>query len=141
MSASKQLKKIVKYLLPLAIAAHAATAQDAPITGEEFREFSEGWTLHFSDPTGEYFGSEQYFEDGSTMWLPRSGDCEQGVWAEDSPRICFLYPTGIACWMVYREGDRLRAVAADDNEADPPLELFMTRRDKRPVVCPDGPSV
>lgn len=129
-------------LFILAVFAHAAPAQEAPMTGAEFRAFAEGHTLHFEDETGEHFGSEQYFEGGQTLWLPRGGQCERGVWTAESGRICFLYAVGIACWRVYRLGENdLAAISADDLEGEPTTRLRLTRRDRTPLICPDGPAV
>ncbi|MEM7269042.1 MAG: hypothetical protein AAF401_07295 [Pseudomonadota bacterium] len=132
----------MRYLLAcLMLIAPAALAEERLITGEEFRRFAEGWSLHFEDRNGDHFGSEQYFSNGQSVWLPEGGQCERGVWAQDGPKICFLYAVGIACWLVYQDGDNLRAVAADEEDIDDPLELFLTKRDKTPVICPEGPSV
>jgi len=110
------------------------------MTGDEFRALSEGYTLHFEDMTGEYFGSEQYFPDGRTLWKPRNGECERGVWAEDRGRICFLHYGEVDCWRIYGEnGDVAAAETADPDDAF--LRLRIVRKDRSPVLCPDGPGV
>ena len=120
-------------------------AQDRPsMTGSDFRELSEGYTLHFEDMTGRYFGSEQYFEDGRTLWRPVNGECERGVWAEDRGRICFLYVVGLACWKLFRDGDDITAFSAngDSGEIDEaPTQLRLRDRNQAPVSCEEAPSV
>ena len=114
------------------------------MTGSEFRALSEGYTLHFEDMTGEYFGSEQYFEDGRTLWRPRNGECERGVWAEDRERICFLYVVGLACWKLFRDADDVTAFSAngENGEIDEaPTQLRLRDRNQVPVSCEEVPSV
>lgn len=114
------------------------------MTGGEFRALSEGYTLHFEDMTGEYFGSEQYFEDGRTLWRPRNGECERGVWAEDRGRICFLYVVGLACWKLFREAGDVTALSAngENGEIDEaPTQLRLRDRNQVPVSCEEVPSV
>ncbi|MEM7271212.1 MAG: hypothetical protein AAF401_18390 [Pseudomonadota bacterium] len=84
-------------ILFLVFAATPLSAQNgAQMNGPDFRALSEGYTLHFESLTGEYFGSEQYFEDGRTIWRPAFGECERGVWAEDHQRgqPSFPWPGG-----------------------------------------------
>jgi hypothetical protein len=122
-----------------------------PMTGAEFRAFTEGHTLHVEDETGEYFGSEQYIGDNGAIWLPGEGECQKGVWAEVKDKICFLYDSGdLSCWRIFRDGAtsmRFQSVPAyddEENEApEAPVSLFLrlTKRDKRPIICPEGPGV
>lgn len=132
---------------PIALLAFslASIADDRPtMTGADFRAYSEGYTLHFEDESGRYFGSEQYFPDGATVWRPRNGECERGVWAEDQGRICFLYVVGIACWKLYVEEDGLSAVSAngDSGETDEnPTRLRLRDRNQITVNCEEVPSV
>ena len=122
----------------LLLAAPAAAGE--PLSGAEFRALTEGWTLHFSDEAGEYYGSEQYLPEGRTVWLPRGGRCERGVWAAAEGRICFLYSYGYGCWRVYRRGDEVTAVE-DPHDGAPPTRLRLSRRDRDPLLCPEGPGV
>ncbi len=118
--------------------AGAATAGE-PISGEEFRRLSEGWTLHFADESGEWFGSEQYFADGRTLWLPRGGQCEPGAWDAAAGEVCFRYAVGVSCWRLFRDGaDGLVAETADGS---PPLRLRLVGREREPLLCPEGPGV
>lgn len=133
------------WLIALLVFPLASIADDRPtMTGAEFRAYSEGYTLHFEDESGRYFGSEQYFPDGATVWRPRNGECERGVWAEDQGRICFLYVVGIACWKLYVEEDGLSAVSAnaDSGKTDEnPTRLRLRDRNQIPVSCEEVPSV
>lgn len=135
------MRPMLRLALILIFAASAALAQGPRMNAAEFRAMAEGWTLHFADETGEYFGSEQYFENGQTVWLPAGGRCARGIWADDGDRVCFLYGAGVACWRLYREGeDGMVAVSADEDGA-PPLTVRLIRRDRKPVLCPEGPGV
>lgn len=126
-------------LLALIVAAPATAAE--PMSGAEFRAFSEGWTLHFRNESGDYFGTEQYFPDGRTVWLPTGGQCRQGLWAEDQDRICFLYDIGISCWRLFAEGaDGIYAESVEE-EGPPQTRLWLMRRDQSAVLCPEGPGV
>lgn len=122
-----------------------------PMTGAEFRAFTEGHTLHVEDETGVYFGSEQYPGNDRAIWLPTEGECQHGNWAEVGDRICFLYESGdVSCWRIYRDGAtsmRFQNVPvmedAENQAPEAPNELFLrlTKRDKRPIICPEGPGV
>lgn len=123
----------------LLAALFAAPAAAEPMSGAEFRRLAEGWTLHFADETGAWFGSEQYFEDGRTLWLPRGGRCEPGAWDEAAGEVCFRYEVGLSCWRLYREGpEGLIAEAAD---GEPPLRLRLVGREREPLLCPEAPGV
>jgi len=136
------MKRLAVLIISLAL---PVAAQDGPsMTGEEFRDLAEGYTLHFEDETGRYFGSEQYLPDAQTIWRPSNGECERGVWAADRGRICFLYVVGIACWKLYRDGDDVLALSAngDDGAIDEnPTRLRLKDRNNIPVSCEVVPSV
>lgn len=126
-------------ILLIAFLALPGFAYAEPMTGEEFRAASEGQTLHFRDESGDYFGSEQYFPNGRTMWLPRGGSCQDGIWAEVEDMICFQYLAGVSCWRLYpEEDDGIRAESADGQS--PMTRLWLIKRDDRPVLCPDDPA-
>lgn len=122
-----------------------------PMTGEEFRAFTEGHTLHVEDETGAYFGSEQYPGNDRAIWLPSEGECQYGRWAAVDSRICFVYESGdVSCWRAYRDGAtsmRFQSVPVVEDtgneapEAPTSLILRLIKRDKRPIICPEGPGV
>ena len=124
----------------LAAAITGPAGAETLLSGPEFRAATEGYTLYFEDEFGDYFGAEQYLPGQESIWLPRGGQCLPGVWSEDRGRICFLHYDEVACWRIYGEnGGVSSAVAAD--EGDAPLQLRIIRRDKTPIICPDGPGV
>ncbi|MFV0472838.1 MAG: hypothetical protein ACK5MQ_01130 [Pikeienuella sp.] len=124
--------------LALLLAGPAGAAE--PMSAADFRAAAEGWTLHFRDRNGDYFGSEQYLENGRTVWLPSGGVCERGIWSEDQGRICFLYAAGLSCWRLYPDGeDGIYAESADDGPGV--TRIWLERRDRNPVLCPEGPGV
>ncbi|MFN3259757.1 MAG: hypothetical protein ACE37J_04275 [Pikeienuella sp.] len=129
-------------LLLAALLASPAGALE-PMDGAAFRAFSEGWTLHFSDESGAYFGTEQYFEDGRTIWAPSGGGCHHGIWAEDAGRICFLYDVGLSCWKLFSEGeDSILAESVETGPGGgPPTRLRLMRKDRSAAPCDEGPGV
>ncbi|MEM7547033.1 MAG: hypothetical protein AAF367_16005 [Pseudomonadota bacterium] len=126
-------------LLVMALTAPAA-AEDRPMTGEEFRAFAEGHTLHFRDGAGNYFGTEQYLSSNRTVWLPRGGQCLPGIWAEEGENICFLYHSGTSCWTLFADGEEGIYARNADNDGGPVTELWLLKKDQRAVVCPDAPG-
>jgi len=136
---------MTRWFLALLLLPLTSFADDRPaMTGADFKAYAEGYTLHFEDLSGRYFGSEQYFPDGKTLWRPRNGECERGVWAEDRGRICFLYVVGLACWKLYVEDGGISAFSAngDNGEIDEtPTQLRLRDRNQIPVTCEEVPSV
>lgn len=138
-------------LAALLVLAPVGTALAAEtMTGAEFRAFTEGHTLHVEDETGQYYGSEQYPGGNRAIWLPREGECQHGLWAEVRDKICFLYESGdLSCWRIFRDSDtsmRFQSAPALDQDDEPPvpgstLTLRLTKRDERPIICPEGPGV
>ena len=135
--------QMIRLLLVFAlITAGLAKAEGRPMSGDDFRALSEGWTLHFEDELGEYFGSEQFFTGDATVWAPRGGECQPGWWEEDEGRICFYYATGSACWRLFQTGaDEMLAIAANDVQSQPPLRLRLIRKDKGGLLCKEEPGV
>lgn len=141
---------ITRAIFALLLLTSSAFAAE-PMTGEEFRAFTDGYTLHVEDETGVYFGSDQFPGGNRSIWLPAEGECLHGVWGEVDDRICFLYENGQpACWLIYRDGAtslRFQSVPVledTENEAPealPTLFLRLTKRDRRPIICPEGPGV
>ncbi|MEO0361454.1 MAG: hypothetical protein AAF322_10100 [Pseudomonadota bacterium] len=113
----------------------------APMNGDAFRDYAEGWTLFFETEDGDYFGAEQYFPNNQTLWMPRGGACTPGVWAEDQDRICFLYEVGISCWRLFHDGDDGMRAVNDDGGGAPPTRIRVSRKEREPLLCPDGPGV
>lgn len=126
--------------LALALLAAQASAEEL-MTSAEFRSLTEGWTLHFNDEAGEYYGSEQYFSDGRTVWLRAGGQCEEGIWMEESERICFLYEIGMSCWRLYRNGENSFIAETADGDGGDGSRVSSFRRDRAPIVCPEVPGV
>ena len=104
---------------------------------EEFRDYAEGYTLYFEE-NGEPFGTESFGTDGSTKWRYRDGSCVEGAWRPHEAQICFYYgdTQGVLCWWMLRDGDEIIARLLGDDQTQP-LELRITRRDKRPLICGD----
>lgn len=115
----------------------AVFAQEAETSvGAAFADYAQGWTLYF-ERDGEPFGVESFDEDGDVVWKPEGGACERGVWGHDGDRVCFLYPGVASCWRMARDAEGFVAEAEDD----PGLRLRIARRDRRPVLCAEGPEL
>ncbi|MEM7496798.1 MAG: hypothetical protein AAF371_02255 [Pseudomonadota bacterium] len=107
------------------------------LSPEAFRDYAEGYTLYF-EKDGEVWGSESFEEDGSVVWRYPSGECMPGVWRPYEGNICFYYGLGreVLCWSMTREGSEINGVLLDG--PDEGLELTITGRDKRPLLCSEG---
>lgn len=112
---------------------------EQPITPEEFRAYSEGYTLYF-EQDGEPFGSESFGPDGESKWRYQSGVCVEGAWRPHGAQICFYYigEQGVQCWRMLRDEQGLiaRLLGEGDNAG---LELRINRRDREPLLC-GGPG-
>ena len=132
--------RILILLLALLVAAPLAQAADAtPVSPSEFRDYAEGYTLYF-ERDGEFFGSERFEPGGKSRWRYTDGSCVRGVWRGQQDQICFLYETEIGdsdgdvlCWRMFRDADGLLARLLSGENAG--LELRITGRDKRPLLC------
>ncbi|MEM7500163.1 MAG: hypothetical protein AAF371_19525 [Pseudomonadota bacterium] len=113
------------------------TLTGEPMTPEEFRDYAEGYTLYF-ERDGEFWGSESFTPGGAVTWRYPSGDCMNGVWRAYEGRACFYYGIGreVLCWDLSQERQAIRGVLLDGPDAG--LELKITRRDRRPLLCSDG---
>jgi len=123
----------------LAALAPPAGAGEQPIAPSEFRDYAEGWTLYF-ERDGEAFGSEHFEAGGQTRWRYLDGSCVRGAWRPHGAQICFLYEDGAAaqkvlCWRLLRDEAGLLARLLDGEGAG--LELRVTGRDRRPLLCGD----
>lgn len=123
-------------LLAFILIAAPALAQE-PVSPAEFRDFAEGWTLHF-ERNGRPFGSEAFEGGGKVRWRYSDGSCVRGVWRADDGQLCFLYDSDeegrtINCWKMLRDDDGLFARLLDGKNAG--LELRVTRRDRTPLLC------
>lgn len=130
-------------LAPAAFAATMALAAGAwaagtPLDAAGFAARTEGWTIHYG-LFGQHFGSERYFTDGVVEWRDRDGECLRGRWESRDGEICFAYedaPGDWRCWVVWDEGDGLRAGLVGEPESE---ALKETAREHAPLDCP-GPG-
>lgn len=128
----------MKSLVPLACAAllFAGQAPAQEVVGpEEFRAYAEGYTLYF-ERDGEEWGAERFNPDGSVRWRYPDGTCLDGVWRGHDGQVCFYYGPGseVLCWEMRRFGSVLMGRLLGEGE-DAGLELTITGRDKRPLIC------
>lgn len=122
-------------LATLLLATAPALAQEI-VSPDEFRDYAEGYTLHF-EREGRPFGSEYFGPDGQTRWRYQDGSCVRGVWRPHGAQLCFLYDSlsepGPLCWRVLRDERGLFARLLDGE--DDGMELRIARRDTAPLLC------
>ncbi|MEM9060619.1 MAG: hypothetical protein AAGD13_09165 [Pseudomonadota bacterium] len=123
-------------ILLFALMAPLAVAEERVVGPSEFKTYAEGWTLYF-EREGEPFGSEQFSMDGRTLWRYRDGSCVTGAWRPHGAQLCFLYDQGegdeVLCWRMVRDKNGLLARLL--NGENKGLELRVTGRDRRPLLC------
>lgn len=117
--------------------AQEAMAEGTPMSPEEFRDYAEGYTLYF-EKDGEVWGSESFAEGGGVVWRYPTGDCMPGVWRPYEGRVCFYYGLGseVLCWEMTKRKDDILGRLLDGPDAG--LELTITGRDRRPLLCSEG---
>lgn len=130
------MKWIAFVVLGLSLISPAVADEEVPIGPSEFREYAEGWTLYF-ERDGRTFGSETFEPGGKTRWRYGDGSCVDGNWRAHGAQICFLYDSDqeeeVLCWRMLRDQEGLLArLLNGDNQG---LELRITGRDKRPLLC------
>lgn len=130
------LGRTLALCLSAATVATALSAQEVAVDGAGWRAFAEGWTLHFEED-GAAFGAETYLPGDAVIWKPEGGDCAHGFWTERGGAICFLYPDGMACWRMTRDGETMLARPADGGGP----ALRVARRDRAPLLCAQTPAV
>jgi hypothetical protein len=120
--------------LALALGPAAALAEE-PVSPSEFREYAEGWTLHF-EMDGEPFGTEKFEEGGQTLWRFKDGSCAPGVWRPHGAQVCFFYggDSEVLCWRVLRDEQGIFVRLLGDTP-DAGMELRITGRDHELPLC------
>lgn len=132
------LMRRLLFCLCLAIAPSAALGfADEPVSPSEFRDYAEGWTLHF-EHEGEPFGQEAFEPGGQTLWRYPDGSCMEGVWKPHGAQLCFYYGQGgeVLCWRALRDEDGLFVRLLGEGP-DAGMELRVTRRDRQRPLCGD----
>ncbi|WP_157981995.1 hypothetical protein [Oceanicella sp. SM1341] len=126
-----------QFLVAALLCAAAPALADDPMSAEEFRQLSEGYTLTF-ERDGEFYGAEQYMPGNHSRWQDGSGECQEGRWFELNGALCFTYEGNPMpqCWHVYRRDGEV--VVRSERDPDGLAELQMSGRDTKPLNCP-GP--
>ena len=114
----------------------ATAFAEEPVSPSEFRDYAEGYTLYF-ERDGKPFGAEEFHEGGGTKWRYQDGSCIEGAWRPHGAQLCFYYgmETEVLCWRLLRDDKGLYARLLQGQ--DPGLELRITGRDRRPLLCGD----
>jgi len=128
----------MKRLILLAALCAPADAAQAQMSGEEFDAYTRGHTFYYG-AGGTPYGGEEYLDNRRVRWSFLDGDCQEGYWYEDGPRICFVYEAEPApqCWRFERSDGRLTAQFEGEGGV---TELYEMRQSREPLSCP-GPKV
>ena len=111
----------------------------APMTAEEFDQFTKGRTFYYG-VNGQEYGAEEYLPNRRVIWTFLDGKCQNGRWWQQGEMICFAYEAleEVQCWTFEETpGGGLLARFGDDPTA---LELYEVERSPEPLLCP-GPDV
>ena len=135
------MTRLGKLFFGLCLAVVPATAlgvAEEPVTPSDFRDYAEGWTLHF-EHEGEPFGQETFEPGGGTVWRYPDGSCMEGVWKTHGAQLCFYYGQGseVLCWRALRDKQGLFFRLLGEGP-DAGMELRVTGRDKVPPLCGDA---
>ena len=130
--------RTVALALILALPAVAATADDVPMTGDEFDAYVTGKTLTYSQ-FGSVFGIEEYLPGRKVRWKFTADDCQYGSWYEKGDLICFVYEydPDEHCWTFWTDDGKLKALSVDNASGE---ELTEVARSPEGLNCP-GPDV
>lgn len=128
------MRALPALVLAFAIGVLPARAEE-PVSPSEFREYAEGWTLHF-EKDGEPFGTEKFESGGRTLWRFRDGTCAPGVWRPHGAQVCFFYggDSEVLCWRVLRDERGILVRLLGEGE-DAGMELRITGRDNAEPIC------
>lgn len=110
----------------------------APLTAQEFDDYTRGKTLSYS-MWGQEYGKEQYFANRRVVWAFSGEECHWGTWHEEAGNICFVYdddPT-LKCWQFVKGEKGLRATFLGDGSN---TELAEVAQSTEGLGCP-GPDV
>ena len=125
----------MRFLLSVLLlaAATSATAKDAMIGPDAWRELSTGKTLYYFKD-GELYGKEYYINDeGEVVFRFPNGVCAEGRWAYDDGKYCFAFegsPVLHCFWHVMRDGQIVVIGEADGEE-----QTVEQIEDNEPLGC------
>lgn len=124
-------------LAALVLALPVAAAAEELLSPEEFREYSEGYTLYFTEQDGEPVGSEAFGPDGQATWQEPDGTCVEGLWHPNEDQLCFYYgfESVVQCWQVLRDAKGLLVRSTNDNQDPPDLTYRIIGRDRKSLLC------
>ena len=131
-------RTITSYLCALILALGAPAHAERILSPEEFEAISKNQTQYFYR-FGEFFGSEQFFDDRETIWMFADGSCDHGVWYPVGDLICFEYDSldHAQCWNMIEKSDG--SLAARLNGFGPENDLNLKTINQADLPCP-GPD-
>lgn len=111
-------------------------AAERVVSAAEFEAMVSGQTVYF-ERHGQSYGSEQYFPDKRVIWAFEGGQCNRGIWFENTAgEICFVYESNPVpqCWHFLEMpsgGFQARAIGAPPSD-----DLVRSGQDDVPIDCP-----
>ncbi len=115
---------------------------ETPMTGAEFQAHVGSNTFSYAYSNGAR-GTADYGPGRTLLWAFEGDSCISGYWFEEGDQLCFAFEDGrlSACWLFYKESDRLRGQATIlGSGAQPDIEIFEVSHTDQPLTCP-GPDV
>jgi hypothetical protein len=124
------------FLIAMGFMSTAASAE--PMSAAEFEAYVTGKTLYYGSQ-GSAYGAEIYHENRRVTWSFLDGECKEGYWYDEGPKICFVYEDrpDPQCWTFEETGQGLRATFTNDPNT---TELYEAQDMGREFVC-YGPKI
>ncbi len=117
--------KMRALILAISIAAAASvSAEDAPLTADQFDALTAGTTFDTYD-SGSIYGIEKFLPGRRSIWQDASR-CMYGTWAQVGEQICFTYeddPANPDCWTYFKKEDSIIGYL-DGNASIAPITLL-----------------
>jgi hypothetical protein len=125
--------------LPLLVALCPGLATaETPMTGAEFQTHVGQNTISYLYSSGAR-GTADYGPGRTLRWAFEGDACITGYWFEEGDQLCFAFEDGTlsACWLFFKDGDRIRGTATVLQSGDQPdLEIYEVSHTDQPLTCP-----
>ena len=124
-----------RFLAMLACLVPVQAAALDPVSPEDFRKMTQGWTVYFT-LNGELYGAESYASGDRSCWCYFQGECQEGTWWADGPALCFDYghEDGPSCWTLHKDEHSILARLIGDRR-NAGLTLRFLKQDRKPLPC------
>lgn len=111
--------------------APSAPVQQDTLSFDEFREISDGKTLHFHLPDGTPWGREYYIPGTQdSVFIFHDGECFEGYWTYDGQHYCYHYQNEPSCWVHFWRQGQLTVESRGGHR-----QVVVAIRDREPLSC------